>query len=720
MRSTQSAMGEASETASGEQTDTLVRLIEQYPEAAEPLQQAAASAAKCPPPSRRPGGLAVAEALAGLRVDQDTLIAGLLSPPEMEQAEPREHLAQRYGERVAKLTRNARWLNAFREYDDTPREQEPAERLRRMILALGEDVRAVVIRLAYRTCRLRLISGEPREERRRIAHETLELYAPLANRLGISQLRWEMEDLAFRYLEPTIYKRIADTLAERRADRERFIGEFTTVLRERLNAEGLGHAEVFGRAKHIYSIYRKMQRKDVAPDELFDVYAVRVLLDRVQECYTALGVVHGCWSHIPREFDDYIAHPKDNGYQSLHTVVAGPGGKPVEVQIRTHEMNEHAERGVAAHWMYKEGASEDERLQQSINALRSLLDSGGEDNLRESFGRELFTDRVFVFTPRGEVVDLPQGATPLDFAFHIHTNLGHRCRGAKVNGRIVPLTHVLANGDHVEVLTTREPRPSRDWLNRDLGYLRSSRARAKVRAWFNLQDHAEHVEAGRALLERELKRLNARDLSLERLMRELGYERQTDLFAALGRNDLSSGRIAQAVQALTRQGSAETAPTVRPPRATGTTGEALSTHGVDNLLMRTASCCKPVPGDAVIGYITRGRGITVHRRDCHNVLNTCESDQDRLIEVEWGKEGAGQLWNVDLVVDAFNRPGLLQDATNVLAEGGVNVIRADLNETDRPPQVRLALTVQIRDMEQLNRSLQRLVQLPNVLEAERA
>lgn len=711
-------MREASNRDSSGHEDLLARLTGQYPDAGERLERALASAVACPAPQRRPDGLSVAEMLATLRVDQDTLIAGLLSPPEMQQAEPQAQLGERYGDEVARLARNARWLNAFREYEDIPRDQEPAERLRRMILALAEDVRAVVIRLAYRTCRLRLLAGEPRERRQRIARETLDLYAPLANRLGISQLRWEMEDLAFRYLEPTTYKRIADTLAERRADREQFIGEFISALRERLDADDLGDAEVFGRPKHIYSIWKKMQRKDVAADELFDVYAVRVLLDRVQDCYTALGVVHSCWSHIPREFDDYIAHPKDNGYQSLHTVVAGPGGRPVEVQIRTREMNEHAERGVAAHWMYKEGSAHGDRLQQSINALRSLLDSGLDEGLRESFGRELFADRVFVFTPRGEVVDLPQGATPLDFAFHIHTSVGHRCRGAKVNGKIVPLTHVLQNADHVEVLTTREPRPSRDWLNRDLGYLRTSRARAKVRAWFNLQDHDEHVEAGRALLERELKRLNARDLGLERLARELGYERQSDLFAALGRNDLSSARIAQAVQALTRPPATEAPPVVRPPRETGGSGDALRTQGVGNLLMRTASCCKPVPGDRVMGYITRGRGITVHRRDCHNILNTGEADRDRLIEVEWGDGGATH-WNVDVVVHAFDRPGLLQDATHVLSEGGVNVIRADLHEAGEPPQVRLALTVQIRDMAQLNRSLQHLSQLPNVLEAVR-
>ncbi|MDZ7747494.1 MAG: bifunctional (p)ppGpp synthetase/guanosine-3',5'-bis(diphosphate) 3'-pyrophosphohydrolase [Halofilum sp. (in: g-proteobacteria)] len=668
-----------------------------------------------------PGGLDVGELLTELGVDRDTLVAGLLSPPELEADAPADGLGAAYGETVARLARNARWLNAFREHAPDAGEREPAERLRRMILALAEDVRAVLIRLAYRTARLRLSHAEPREERRRLARETLDLYAPLAHRLGISRLKWELEDLAFRYLEPEVYKRIADGLAARRADRERFIETFTDDLREALVADGITDFEVFGRPKHIYSIWRKMQRKDLEQDELFDVEAVRVLVERVQECYTALGAVHARWPHIPKEFDDYIANPKDNGYQSLHTAIVGPSGRPVEVQIRTREMNEHAERGVAAHWLYKEGSAQGRRLQQSVNALRSLLESGADDGLSETFGRELFADRVFVFTPRGDVVDLPQGATALDFAFAIHTDVGYRCRGAKVNGQIVPLTHTLRNGEHVEVLTTREPRPSRDWLNRDLGYLRTSRARAKVRAWFNQQDHRQHVDEGRALLERELRRLNARDLPLERLAREAGFERQRDLFAALGRNDLSSARIAAAVQALTRPRD-ERAPATAPARrdADGDTGDALRVRGMGNLLTRVAECCRPVPGDEVIGFITRGRGVTVHRRDCHNILRLGEDERERLIEVEWGDGDSRQRWGVDLDVDAFDRPGLLRDVMNVLAEEDVDVVSAELRETDEPPHVRVHVSVRIRDMAQLDRALQRVGQLPNVLDATRA
>jgi len=698
------------------------RLIEHHPQAAPTIERAAEAARRCPPGERRPSGIDVAALLDELGVDAATISAALLSPPEVAEAEPEAKLAECYGDTVAALTRNARWLNAFREFDGGANERQPAERLRRMILALAADVRAVLIRLAYRVARLRLIQAEPREVRRRVADETLQLYAPLANRLGVSRLKWEMEDLAFRYLEPETYKQIADGLAARRADRERFIQTFIDELRQALDAEGIANAEVFGRPKHIYSIWRKMQRKGVPQSEVFDVEAVRVLVDRVQDCYSALGTIHSRWQHIPREFDDYIANPKDNGYQSLHTAVFGPEGRPIEVQIRTPAMNEHAERGVAAHWLYKEGEGQGERLQQSINALRSLLDSGGgSDGLSETFGRELFADRVFVFTPQGDVVDLPHGATALDFAFHIHTDVGYRCRGAKADGRIVPLTHTLRNGEQIEVLTTREPKPSRDWLNRDLGYLRTSRARAKVRAWFNQQDHAQHVDDGRGLLERVLKRLNARDVGLDRLTRQLGFERIEGVYAALGRNELSSSRIAQAVQALTRPAEPATpAGTSRTPRDKGNVGESVTVSGVGDLLTRMAACCQPVPGDPIVGYITRGRGVTVHRQDCRNILNLDEHERARLIEVDWGGDDHRPRWRVDIVVEAFERPSLLRDVTQVLVEDEVHATRANVRDTDEPPLVRVELSVHIRDLSQLNRVLQRVTQLSNVIDAARA
>ena len=709
----------ANATGTGE---ALAALAERHPRSHTRIDRAGTAASACPPKGRHPDGLAVALLLEEFGVDEDTLVAALLSPPEVEAAAPGAALEQEYGAVVARLARNARWLNAFREDDASAREHEPAERLRRMVLALAEDVRAVLIRLAYRTCRLRMLGGEPRDVRRRIARETLELYAPLANRLGVSRLKWEMEDLAFRYLEPEAYKRIAHGLAERRNERERFIDTFVGQLREALTADGLVDFEVKGRPKHIYSIWSKMQRKHVDLDDLFDVQAVRVLVERVQDCYTALGTVHGRWSPIPQEFDDYIANPKDNGYRSLHTAVIGPNGKPVEVQIRTREMHDSAERGVAAHWMYKEGSTQEQRLQGSINALRSLLESGDEGGLQESFGRELFADRVFVFTPRGDVIDLPQGATALDFAFQVHTEIGYRCRGAKVNGQIVPLTYQLRNGEQVEVLTTREPRPGRDWLSRDLGYLATSRARAKVRAWFNQQEHSQHVDEGRQLLERELKRLDARDLSLDRLAHELGFARQAELFAALGRNDLSSAKIAGAVQQLMRPRPSDIGPIHREPQradAREEGGDTVRVRGVGNLLTRMADCCKPLPGEPIIGFITRGRGITVHRCDCQNILRLGEGERDRLITVEWGDADQQRRWDVDIDVRAFERPDLLRDITNVLAEDGIDIIHADLDQQVEPPDAHIEMTVRIRDLAQLNRSLQRIGQLANVLDAVR-
>jgi len=699
-------------------------LCDRHPDGADRIRRAVASAAAATAACGQPSTLVVASILDELGADTDTVIAGLLSAPVATTDDA--DLGAQYGAATARLVRNARWLNAFREQEAGLRERESAERLRRMILAMAEDVRAVLIRLAYRTARMRQLPDEPEEMRQQVARETLDLYAPLANRLGVHRLKWELEDLAFRCLEPETYRRIARGLAERREDRERFVDQFIADLRRALAEDGLGGARVFGRPKHIYSIWKKMQRKRVEFDQVFDIHAVRVLVERVQDCYLALGTVHGRWTHVPHEFDDYIANPKENGYQSLHTAVLGPWGRPVEVQIRTHAMNEHAEHGVAAHWLYKEGSGEAARLQDSINTLRALLESGGEDALSETFHRELLGDRVFVFTPRGDVVDLPQGATVLDFAFAIHTDVGFRCRGAKVNGRIVPLNHVLLNSDAVEILTTREPRPGRDWLNRDLGYLATSRARAKVRAWFNQQDRRQHVEDGRNLLERELRRLNARNLPIQDLLRETGHERAEDLYLALGRNDIGGQRIAAAVQTLTRpaersgddaglaarKGSAPAQP------ASGV-ADAVHIEGVDNLLTRMASCCKPVPGDEIIGYITRGRGVTIHRRDCHNVLRLGDGDRDRLIEVEWGA-AEGRSWRTDVNVEAFDRAGLLRDITQVLTESGIYIANAGIESAGEAPRIRIRLTLQVRGMAELNLALQRIDQLPNVLDAVRS
>ncbi len=674
---------------------------------------------------RLPSAFVVAERLKTLGTDCDTVVAALLGSPACEQTLPLEKVAGEFGDSVAALVQNVRWLNSFREAEDVEdideQRGEQAERLRRMVLAMVDDVRAVLIKLAYRTQRLHMLDKHEFVRRRALARETRDLYVPLANRLGIAQLKWEMEDLAFRCLEPVAYKRIARALEERREDRERYVRKFVTALRIRLEEAGFSGIEVFGRPKHIYSIWKKMQRKRLQLSDLFDVRAVRVLVDSVPQCYAALGVVHAEWQHIPQEFDDYIASPKPNGYQSLHTAVVGPEGKPVEVQIRTRQMNQDAELGIAAHWRYKEGGSHDDRLQHSINSLRNLLDGdggGGGAELMENFRGELFADRVFALTPKGRILDLPLGATPLDFAYQVHTEIGHRCRGAKVNGVITPLNQSLRNGDQVEVLTAREPKPSRDWLNRDLGYLVSSRSRAKVRHWFNIRDHEQHVEDGKQILERELKRLHAESIPLEKLVRQLGHERGSELFAAIGRNDVNSAQIAAAIYRLEQPADeVDIAPRRKRTRTHSAGGEQVSVRGVGSLLTSIASCCQPVPYDPVIGFITRGKGVSVHRRDCPNILSLDDERRERLIEVAWGEEHGA--YPVDLRLLAYDRHGLIRDVSQVMVNEDLNVVRLH-TETEASEQlVEMRLTVEIASVEQLARTMEKLRQISNVVEVER-
>ncbi len=672
---------------------------------------------------RWPSPFAVADELKALGVDCDTLTASLLGTSVCEDSLPIEKIAAEFGDKIAALAKSVRWLHTFREGEFVQRgdvdSAEQSERLHRMVLSMVEDVRAVLVKLAHIVARLKMPSQIDYDLRRAIAHETMELYVPLANRLGIGQLKWQMEDLAFRALEPQAYTRVAKSLEQRRVEREKYVDEFVAKLHTRIDRAGIENVEVFGRAKHIFSIWKKMQRKQIEFTEVFDVSAVRVLVDRVRDCYAALGLVHGNWQHIPHEFDDYIANPKENGYQSLHTAVVGPNGKPIEVQIRTRKMDDDAELGVAAHWHYKEGGALDDSLQRSINTLRQLLESESDNtSLFESVSSDFFTDRVFALTPKGKIVDLPQGSTPLDFAYQIHTDVGHRCRGAKVNGSIAPLTQVLQNGDQVVILTTREPRPSRDWLNRGLGYLATSRARGKVRAWFNIQDHEQHTEDGRAILEREFKRLNARDISLEKLTRQMGFAKQAELFSAIGRNVVSPAQIDAAVHALEVPPEKSLQPQAPKRAASGTNGDEISVRGVGSLLTQISRCCKPVPYDPIVGYITRGKGVSVHRCDCANILKLKECDRERLIEVEWGDE-RNSTYPVDLQILAYDRQGLLRDISQVMADQNLNVIAVNTQSSTDDQTAHMALTVELFDVEQLSRTMDKLRQLPNVLQVER-
>ena len=664
-----------------------------------------------------PDGRAVAVLLQEIGSDPDTLLAAVLADSRLRASRPIAEIKAHFGPTIAGLVERANWLNTFREsQEDFVRAPEQAEHVRRMLLAMAEDVRAVLVQLAYRVERLRRLGAESYEKRRSFARETLDIYAPLANRLGIGQLKWALEDLSFRYLEPQEYKRLAKSLEERREERERYVQTFVEELRTALESEGVD-AEVYGRPKHIYSIMKKMRRKHLALEDLYDLRAVRVLVDKVSTCYAVLGVVHALWPHIPKEFDDYIANPKENGYQSLHTAVIGPEGKPVEVQIRTYEMHAFAEQGVAAHWRYKEGGRQDQTLERVIHSLRQLLEHRDDDEeLLEGFHTELFGDRVFVFTPRGDVLDLPRGSTPLDFAYMVHTEVGHRCRGAKVNGRIVPLTYELKSGEQVEVLTTKEGAPSRDWMNPNTGYLFTSGARSKVRHWFTQQDRDRNLAEGRVILEREAHRLGVDAPDMDALARRFHAQTHEELLLAIGRGDVRSGQLAAALQPVQTPELTISAPR-KTPSGKGDGRDTIRVQGVGNLLVQFANCCKPVAGDPIVGYITKGEGVTVHRSDCANILNLQDEQRRRLVEVDWGERP--QSYPVDIHIEAFDRQGLLRDITNTLTNEKINVLAVNTRTNRDDQSVHMDLEIEIVDLTQLGRVLDRLGQLPNVLGAER-
>ncbi len=663
----------------------------------------------------RPRSMDVADSLRKLKVDAQTLQVALLSDPYLRDQLDKQHLRERFGGTVADLVDKVNWLNTFDDYrPEESREPDQAELLRQMLLAVVNDLRAVLVKLAYRLQRLRLLKHGDETLRSRIAQETLDIFCPLANRLGIGQIKWELEDLSFRYLHPEEYRQLAKGLAVNRAGREAFVKGFTEEL-TRLLAEHAVKARVYGRPKHIYSIYRKIRRKAVALDSLFDLHAVRVLVDDVTTCYTVLGLVHGHWLSVPAEFDDYIAHPKENGYQSLHTVVIAGEGRPVEIQIRTEAMHAYAEYGVAAHWRYKEGGKGD-ALDHSINALRRLLEGHTEgDSMLEDFRSDLFEDQIFVLTPKGQVVRLSKGATPVDFAYSIHSEVGHRCRGARVNGRMVPLTYPLKSGEKVEILTTRHGGPSHGWLDSHLGYVTTSHARNKIRQWFRQQDHEKHLKAGRAIMEHEQHKLGMREVNMEELARHFHLPRGDDLLLALGRADISPLQLAQALKPPEWQTAA-----VLPRKSRDTDKRPVGdirVQGVRHLLTHLAHCCEPKPGDAIMGYVTLGRGVAIHREDCHNILQLPEDKRARLIEVSWGQDG--ESYPVEIEIRAIDRKGLLKDITQILAHEHVNILRT-FSLTDQTDQtVRLEVTAEVSDLGQLSLALDKLEQVHNVLSAQR-
>ena len=670
--------------------------------------------------------LAVAQILAELGLDHETLAAAILHDVVEDAGVTLDDLKRDFGPRVAVLVDGVTKMQVIQEFrGDTNgdhKEHAQAESLRKMLLAMAEDVRVVLIKLADRLHNMRTLAALPEAKQQRIARETMDIFAPLANRLGIWQVKWELEDLSLRYLEPEAYKQIAGWLAERRVDREAYVTRFVETLTQELSTAGIA-AEVSGRVKHIYSIWRKMQRKGKDFGEIFDVRAVRILVNDVRDCYAALGVVHSLWQHVPGEFDDYIATPKENNYRSIHTAVIGPQGKNVEVQIRTHDMHNQSELGVAAHWRYKEGAKHDKGFDDKIAWLRSLLEwkdeLTGATEFVDQFKSEVFGERVYVFTPKGNIVDLQAGATPLDFAYHIHTDVGHRCRGAKVNGHMVPLVYTLRTGDRVEVLTVKDGAPSRDWMSLHLGYLKTSKARSKVQSWFNQQNLESNVAAGRQTLEREFQRLGLHDVNYEKLAARFQHNKVDDFLAALGRGEIKSAQIITAVQEMVEPSLKEPRPAfvARAPESRKAPA-AVSIRGVGNLLTRMAKCCNPVPGDAIVGFITRGQGIAIHRRDCPNALRHHNENEERLIEVEWGADSV-RTYPVEVEVTAHERAGLLRDITGLLANEKINVIAVN-TQTDKGQYVaRMTFTLEIPNVETLSRVLVLLDQIPNVMDVRR-
>lgn len=694
--------------------------------------------------------LAVASILAELRVPPAVIAAGLLHDTVEDTSVTLEDIERDFGEEIAmlvdgvtKLTQLPRVSRGDQHQDADSQEEaqriiaerrglpDPdheavqatrsrkhdlvTETLRKTFLAMGEDVNVVLIKLADRLHNMRTLGVMPEHKRRRIAQETLDIFAPLANRLGIWQMKWELEDLGFRYVNPNTYREIAESLDARRSQREQEMTEIKQKLVRLLEEAGI-KAEVYARPKHIYSIYKKMTRKGVPFEMVYDIRGVRIIVPDIPSCYSALGVVHTHFRPIPGEFDDYIAVPKDNFYQSLHTAVIFDDGKNLELQIRTPEMHQNAEYGIAAHWRYKEGASRDDSYEKRILWLRTLMEwkQDVEDarEFLESMKTDVFQDRVYVFTPKGDVIDLPAGSTPIDFAYHVHTDVGHRCRGAKVNGKLVSLDYPLKTGDKVEILSAKRGGPSRDWLNPNLGLVKTQRARSKIRQWFKKQARDQNISQGKTMLDKELRRLGLSDINLERLAKEFDYRNLDSLYEAIGCGDLGLGRLVNHLT-LAKEEEQAVVPLSKPAPQPAQGDDLVSVLGLKGLLTNMARCCNPAPGDDIVGYITRGRGATIHRQDCPNILRI--RDRERLVRVSWGE--AKRTYPVPVRIKAYDRNGLMKDVSTLIADEGVNMtgVKVDVYQN----LATFDLTLEVHDIAELSRILDRLENLPNILEAQR-
>jgi GTP pyrophosphokinase len=683
-------------------------------------------------------GLGMALILVGLKLDADCRLAALLFAVPTYDEQGIAHIEARFGAAAAQLVGGISRLNRMRPitrgfvaHSTDGDEKNPIEMkaqieiLRKMFLAVVEDIRVVLLRLASRTQTMRHYALEADELRVQVARETLELYSPLANRLGVWELKWELEDLSFRFLHPDIYKKIASQLDEKRAEREQFITDAVDRLKLELANVGIAGAEIYGRPKHIYSIWNKMRKKDVEFAEVYDVRALRVIVDEIKDCYTVLGIVHNIWSPISKEFDDYISNPKGNNYRSLHTAVHCPDGRSLEVQIRTRAMHKHAELGVAAHWRYKEGSkhSADGNYDEKIAWLRQLLTWKNEvsesSDWVKHYKEAALDETIYVMTPQGRVVDLPRGSTPIDFAYRVHTDLGHRCRGAKVDGALVTLNTQLETGQRVDIVAAKQGGPSRDWLNSSLGYLFTHRARVKARQWFSTRALEETLAEGRAIVNRELQRMGETGIKLDELAAKLGFAKSDDLFIALARAELNLRQLQIAVRgvdALPDERAANEAP-VRKHKASDEAEKGILIVGVDKLLTQLAGCCKPAPPDAIVGFVTRGKGVSIHRADCSNFANMEAMQPERVIETGWGGQADG-IFAVDIVVDANDRQGLLRDVSEVLTREKINVIA--VNTQSKQGTAHMRFTAEISNVGQLKRTLVLLHAVDGVVGARRA
>ena len=683
--------------------------------------------------------LSVASILAELRVPPEVIAAGLLHDTVEDTSVTLADIRRDFGETITSLVDGVTKLthlprvsrgdqHAGNDDDKQETEEKPiapallgrkedivSETLRKTFLAMGKDVRVMFIKLADRLHNMRTLSYAPEHKRKRIAQETLDIFCPVANRLGIWQIKWELEDLAFRYVNPTKYREIAELLTEKRPDRESQLETIKENLVQLLAQNNI-KAEISGRPKHIYSIYKKMQKKDKPFDMVRDVRAVRLIVPDIPSCYAALGIIHTSWRPIKDEFDDYIAAPKDNFYQSLHTAVIYEDRRPLEVQIRTHDMHLNAEYGIAAHWRYKEGTKQsDKNYEQHINSLRSMMEWGPDvrdaAEFVESMHTDVFQDRVYIFTPRGDAIDLPAGSTPIDFAYHVHTDIGHCCRGARINGKLVPLYQELKTGDQVEILTAKRGGPSRDWLNVNLGLVKTQRARSKIKVWFKKQEDEQNLQQGRDTLEKELQRLGLKDINFEKMARELNYKTPDEMFIELGNGDLPVSKvIKQFAQHEEVQDIFEVNPTTAPPTSTN----AIEVVGLKGMLTTMGRCCNPMPGEPIIGFVTRGRGATIHRQDCPNILQT--KDRERLLQVSWGH--IERTYPVPIKIKAYDRQGLVNDISNLLSDENINIADVAVNVNRSIADLRLV--IEVKDLTQLSRVLTRMENLPNVMEAHRS